>query len=76
MTSTSPEKLKGAKVTAKEIDMALRLIEDMADKWQPGKYKDTYHRISSRASRRRSRQARPRRSPSPRRTRRPRRART
>ena len=25
------EKLKGAKVSAKEIDMALRLIEDMAD---------------------------------------------
>src|SRR5688500_5599967 len=30
-----------AKVTAKELDMALRLVEDMADEWQPGKYKDT-----------------------------------
>ncbi|HUQ77140.1 MAG TPA: Ku protein [Burkholderiales bacterium] len=38
-----PEKLKGAKVSAKEIDMALRLIDDMADEWQPEKYHDTYH---------------------------------
>lgn len=38
-----PEKLKGAKVSAKEIDMALRLIDDMADQWQPAKYHDTYH---------------------------------
>src|SRR5436189_3256890 len=30
-----PEKLKGAKVSSKEIDMALRLIDDMADEWQP-----------------------------------------
>jgi DNA end-binding protein Ku len=34
--------LKGPKVTAKEIDLALRLVEDMAEKWQPAKYKDTY----------------------------------
>jgi DNA end-binding protein Ku len=38
-----PEKLKGAKVSAKEIDMALRLIDDMADEWKPEKYHDTYH---------------------------------
>ena len=38
-----PEKLKGQKPTSKELDMALRLIEDMADKWQPEKYHDTYH---------------------------------
>ncbi|HYR35030.1 MAG TPA: Ku protein [Burkholderiales bacterium] len=38
-----PEKLKGAKVGSKEIDMALRLIEDMADEWQPEKYHDTFH---------------------------------
>jgi DNA end-binding protein Ku len=38
-----PEKLKGAKVSPKEIDMALRLIDDMADEWQPEKYHDTYH---------------------------------
>ena len=31
-----------AKVTAKELDMALRLVDDMADKWQPARYKDTY----------------------------------
>jgi DNA end-binding protein Ku len=38
-----PERLKGARVTAKELDMALRLIDDMSDKWQPEKYHDTYH---------------------------------
>lgn len=38
-----PEKLKGAKVSSKEIDMALRLIDDMADEWRPEKYHDTYH---------------------------------
>jgi DNA end-binding protein Ku len=38
-----PEKLNGAKVTAKEIDMALRLIDDMADGWKPERYHDTYH---------------------------------
>jgi len=38
-----PEKLKGAKVTSKEIDMALRLIDDMADEWKPERYHDTYH---------------------------------
>src|SRR5882762_6476456 len=37
-----PEKLKGAKVSSKEIDMALRLIEDMADEWRPEKYHDSY----------------------------------
>ena len=37
------EKLKGAKVSAKEIDMALRLIDDMADEWKPEGYHDTYH---------------------------------
>jgi len=31
-----------AKVTAKELDMALRLVEDMADEWHPDRYKDTY----------------------------------
>jgi DNA end-binding protein Ku len=38
-----PDKLKGAKVSSKEIDMALRLIDDMADEWQPERYHDTYH---------------------------------
>ena len=31
-----------AKATPKEIDMALRLVEDMSEKWQPEKFKDTY----------------------------------
>jgi len=35
-------KVPKAKVTAKELDMALRLVEDMADEWRPSKYKDTY----------------------------------
>jgi len=38
-----PEKLKHAKVSSKEIDMALRLIDDMAGEWQPEKFHDTYH---------------------------------
>jgi DNA end-binding protein Ku len=31
-----------ARATAKEIDMALRLIDDMAEKWKPETFKDTY----------------------------------
>src|SRR2546421_7929138 len=38
-----PEKLKGAKATSKELDMALTLVDDMADEWQPERYRDTYH---------------------------------
>ncbi len=38
-----PDKLNGAKVTGKELDMALRLVDDMSDDWQPEKYRDTYH---------------------------------
>ena len=38
-----PDKLDGAKVTGKELDMALRLVDDMSDDWQPAKYHDTYH---------------------------------
>ncbi|HZQ73489.1 MAG TPA: Ku protein [Burkholderiales bacterium] len=34
--------LKHHKPTAKELDLALRLIDDMADEWKPEKYKDTY----------------------------------
>src|SRR6185369_15998437 len=37
------ENLKEAKVTTKEIELAKRLIDDMADKWDPKSYKDTYH---------------------------------
>jgi DNA end-binding protein Ku len=38
-----PEKLKGTRVTAKELDMALRLVDDMAEEWKPAAYHDTYH---------------------------------
>jgi len=38
-----PEKLEGHKTSAKELDMALTLIDDMADEWQPAQYHDTYH---------------------------------
>jgi DNA end-binding protein Ku len=31
-----------AKVSPKEMDMAMRLVDDMADKWQPARYKDTF----------------------------------
>ena len=31
-----------SKVTAKELDMALRLVQDMSDEWQPEKFHDTY----------------------------------
>jgi DNA end-binding protein Ku len=31
-----------AKASPKEIDMALRLIDDMTEKWRPEKFKDTY----------------------------------
>ncbi len=37
-----PGDLKAAKVTAKEIDMAERLVADMAMDWTPAKYHDTY----------------------------------
>jgi DNA end-binding protein Ku len=30
------------KASPKELDMALRLIDDMAEKWRPEKFKDTY----------------------------------
>jgi len=31
-----------ARVTAKELDMALRLVDDLADEWRPEKYKDSF----------------------------------
>ena len=37
-----PEDLKAAKVTAKEVDMAERLVADMAIDFDPSKYHDTY----------------------------------
>jgi DNA end-binding protein Ku len=37
-----PADLKDAKVTPKELDMAERLVEDMAMEWDPAQYHDTY----------------------------------
>ncbi|HYX66665.1 MAG TPA: Ku protein [Burkholderiales bacterium] len=37
-----PEQLGTARATAKELEMALRLVADMSDEWQPEKYRDTY----------------------------------
>ena len=37
-----PASALSAKATAKELDMALRLVDDMSEKWQPEKFKDTY----------------------------------
>ena len=34
---------KSAGVRAKEMSMALKLMEDMSEKWDPEKYRDTYH---------------------------------
>jgi DNA end-binding protein Ku len=36
------EGMKGAKLNQKEVDMALRLIEEMSEDWKPQKYRDTY----------------------------------
>jgi DNA end-binding protein Ku len=41
--SLPAEGLKGVKVTAKEAELAKRLVDDMADHWKPGDFKDTYH---------------------------------
>jgi len=35
--------MKGAHVTAKEVDLAKRLINDMSGKWDPKAFDDTYH---------------------------------
>lgn len=37
-----PEDLEAAKVTAREIDMAERLVDDMAMGWNPAQHHDTY----------------------------------
>ena len=38
-----PESLKAAGVSPKEIDLAKRLVGDMAEHWNPSEFKDTYH---------------------------------
>jgi DNA end-binding protein Ku len=37
------EGLKSVRVTAKEADLAKRLVADMAGHWKPGEFKNTYH---------------------------------
>lgn len=37
------EDIKAAGVTAKEIELATRLVTDMAEQWKPAQFKDTYH---------------------------------
>ena len=37
-----PASLKAAKVQPKELDMAERLVEDMATAWKPDQFKDSY----------------------------------
>jgi DNA end-binding protein Ku len=39
---TTAQTLKAVKATPKELDMALRLVEDMSEDWKPSKYHDTY----------------------------------
>src|SRR5688572_15634293 len=35
-------KAKPSKTTGKELEMALRLVEEMSEKWKPGEFRDTY----------------------------------
>jgi DNA end-binding protein Ku len=37
------EGLKSVRVTAKEAELAKRLVADMAEHWKPGEFKNTYH---------------------------------
>jgi DNA end-binding protein Ku len=38
-----PAGLKSAGVTAKEVQLAKRLVDDMTEEWDPSQYKNTYH---------------------------------
>jgi DNA end-binding protein Ku len=38
-----PEGMKATGVTARELEMAKKLINDMSDKWDPAQYHDTFH---------------------------------
>jgi DNA end-binding protein Ku len=42
LKAPSEMKVPDAKVTSKELDMAMRLVEDMSDEWKPKEYKDTF----------------------------------
>ena len=43
------QSLKSAGVTGKELDLAKRLVDDMAEHWNPDEFKDTYHEDLMRA---------------------------
>ena len=38
-----PAEGKSAGITAKEVALAKRLVDDMTEKWDPSQYKNTYH---------------------------------
>ena len=40
----SEMKVPAGKASAKELDMAMRLVEDMAEDWKPEKFKDTFRK--------------------------------
>ncbi len=42
LKKASEFEIPDAKVSTKEMDMAMRLVDDMADTWQPVRYKDTF----------------------------------
>ncbi len=37
------KKAKSTRVTPRELDMAMKLVEEMSEPWKPERYKDTYH---------------------------------
>jgi DNA end-binding protein Ku len=39
---TQPKAGKQSQVSAKEIDMALSLVKDMSERWEPAQYQDTF----------------------------------
>ena len=42
LKSPAELEVKSTRTTGKELDMALRLVEDMSGPWKPGKFKDTF----------------------------------
>lgn len=39
---TQPKSGKQSQVSAKEVEMALSLVKDMSESWEPGQYQDTF----------------------------------
>src|SRR5690606_34346651 len=40
--SVPPADLEASRVSAREVDMALRLVDDMTEAWQPDRFHDVY----------------------------------